>query len=109
MAGRRSVDREQYWREVIGDQQASGVSISAFCRERGVSPASFFAWRRKLAARDCEAADKFVPVELGPPAPAAPQPGFELALPTGLRVLVPSRFDADALRKLLDVLEARAC
>lgn len=110
MGGRRSLDREQYWRELIRGQQASGLSISAFCREREVSPASFFDWRRKLASRDGEeVADKFVPIELGPPASLAGRPGFEVVLPNGLRVLVPSRFDADALRELLDVLGPQAC
>lgn len=106
----RSVERERYWREVIGDQAGSGLSISAFCRERGVSPASFFSWRRKLAAGGREEViGKFVPIELVPPAAPAERPGFEVALPSGLRVHVPPRFDADALRELLDVLEARAC
>ena len=50
LAGRyRRGEREQVWREVIRDQTASGLSISAFCRDRQVSPASFYNWRRKLA------------------------------------------------------------
>lgn len=54
MARYRSGEREQFWREVIADQAACGLSIQAFCREREVSQASFFKWRRKLA--DCELA-----------------------------------------------------
>jgi hypothetical protein len=42
-------ERERVWREVIRDQAVSGLSISAFCRDRKVSPASFYNWRRKLA------------------------------------------------------------
>ena len=109
MARHRSSEREQYWREVIRDQAASGLTISAFCRERGVSAASFFDWRRKLDAGGGEevAADKFMSIELPPPLtiPSC----LEVALPSGLRVLVPSRFDAEALRELLDVLGVRAC
>lgn len=62
MARYRRGEREQAWREVIRDHAASGLSISAFCRDREVSPASFFSWRRKLADREfdreaeCEAA-----------------------------------------------------
>ena len=52
MAGYRRGERERVWREVIRDQAASGLSISAFCRNREVSPASFFNWRRKLAKRE---------------------------------------------------------
>lgn len=42
-------ERERVWRELIRDHAASGLSISAFCRDRKVSPASFYNWRRKLA------------------------------------------------------------
>lgn len=109
MAGERSSERARYWREVIRDQAASGLSIAAFCRERGVSPASFFDWRRKLAAGsgDEVPADKFLAIELPPP--AMTQSCLEVALPNGLRVLVPSRFNAEALRALLDVLGVRSC
>jgi len=109
MAGRSS-ERERYWREVIRDQAASGLSISAFCREQEVSPASFFSWRRRLAAEGREeGAGKFVSIELAPPESQARQPTFEVALPNGLRVHVPPQFDADALRELLDVLGVQSC
>jgi len=110
MAGGRSVERERYWRQVIRDQAASGLSISAFCREQEVSPASFFSWRRKLAAGGREeVSGKFIPIELAPPASLVRQPGFEVALPNGLRIHVPPQFDAGALRALLAVLGVQSC
>jgi hypothetical protein len=36
------------WRQRIARQRASGLSIAAFCRREGVSPATFHAWKRKL-------------------------------------------------------------
>ena len=56
MALYRRGERERVWREVIRDQAVSGLSISAFCRNREVSPASFFNWRRKLADRELASA-----------------------------------------------------
>jgi len=53
----RRGERERVWREVIRDQAVSGLSISAFCRDREVSPGSFFNWRRKLADRELERED----------------------------------------------------
>jgi transposase-like protein len=87
---RRRLDRERYWRGMMQEQRTGGLSVSAFCRERGVSVTSFYKWRRKfaqqtkeqqaisgktlsgeLAARDGAMQDredsndpKFVPVEL---------------------------------------------
>jgi len=48
MARARSADRQQYWREVIERQQASGQSIVGFCSREGLAPASFHAWKRRL-------------------------------------------------------------
>lgn len=36
------------WRQRMERQRASGLSIVAFCREEGVSLATFHAWKRKL-------------------------------------------------------------
>ena len=57
MARYGDVERERYWRGVLEDQALSGLSISAFCRDQEVSPASFFNWRRKLADRELERED----------------------------------------------------
>jgi transposase-like protein len=42
--------RERYWRELIGRQRASGQTVAGFCRQAGVSDASFYTWRRRLHA-----------------------------------------------------------
>jgi len=115
MVRRGRLDRERYWIGVIRDQQASGLSISAFCRERQVSSASFFSWRRKLA--ECrregaiepeETAAKFVPLEIPAP-PAHPRAGCEVVLPDGCRIIVPSQCDAGWLGEILGVLQERSC
>jgi hypothetical protein len=46
---RRSA-REQHWRGIFSDWKASRLSVSAFCRNRNVAEASFYYWRRELAA-----------------------------------------------------------
>lgn len=48
MARIKSKERQQYWREVMERQQASGQTIAAFCGQEGVSSASFHAWKRRL-------------------------------------------------------------
>ena len=48
MAKRTSGEREQFWRDLIGRQPASGLSIAQFCKQTGVSANSFFVWKRRL-------------------------------------------------------------
>ena len=45
---RRRYSREQ-WRLWLGEQAASGLSISAFCLEHDVPENSFYYWRKKFA------------------------------------------------------------
>jgi hypothetical protein len=126
MAGWQGRDREQYWRKVIRDQSASGLSIAAFCREQDVPAASFFAWRRKLngraevagprAAKELASAKElvekpaaqFVSFELPSP-PRAGRSGLEIVLPDGCRVLVGEWCDADWLRAVLAAVRERSC
>lgn len=117
MAVRRYAERWQSWREVIRRQAESGLSVAAFCREQQVSPASFFAWRKKLSeadqnvnaspGRDADASHEvraqFVPIVIPPVPPSSAN--FEIVGPDGYRVVVPTRFEAESLREILRVLK----
>ena len=46
---RQRYSREQ-WHSWLEEQPASGLSIAAFCRDKGISQNSFYVWRRKFAA-----------------------------------------------------------
>ncbi len=108
MARVASLERERYWRGLIADQKMGGLSISAFCRDRGVSEASFFNWRRRLDERtEAKPANKFVAIDVSAAGNSAH--GFEVALPNGRRVFVPPQFCADSLCELIGVLEKASC
>jgi hypothetical protein len=109
MNRRRNLEREEYWRGVIREQEASGLSGSAFCREKNLSAGSFFTWRRKLADRDrTDNAAKFVPVQLHASAASA-RPGCEVVLPNGCRVIVSSQCDATWLHEIVRALQQPPC
>ena len=117
MATRRNLERWQSWQDVIRRQEESGLSVAAFCREQQVPPASFFAWRKKLAeadqqanaasGRDADASHEvraqFVPIAISPVPPSSAT--FEIAGPDGYRVVVPTPFDGGSLREILRVLK----
>jgi hypothetical protein len=52
---RRDPVKERLWREVIGRQRTSGLSIAEFCLREGLNRASFHNWRREIARRNAEA------------------------------------------------------
>lgn len=103
------------WRGLVFEQGASGQSIAAFCRDRGLPVSQFFAWKKRLRQA---AAEPFVEVEVGdargPRGEGAAQPAtprcaaIEILLAGGRRIFVEPGFDANHLRAVLAVLEARA-
>jgi transposase len=107
--------KETFWRQMVRQWRHSGQSIRVFCRARGLTEASFYAWRRSIAQRDQQAdpgpgrgvrPPLFVPVQLST-VTGAP---LEVVLERGLVVRVPAGFDASTLRQLLAVLaEAPSC
>ena len=95
--------RDEDIRKLLLEQEASGLSVAAFARERGVPSWTLYGRRRRLRKHKASAKDAdFVQVHIRPvqPVPSA----IEVDLKTGMRVRVPTGFDADELRRLLGVL-----
>ncbi len=104
MAGMSSAYRPRtQWRTLIEEQQASGLSVPAFCRRAGVAESSFYRWLQELRRPRA----RFAEVRLA--AEAAREPGgIELHLPGQRYVVVRPGFDRQTLRDLLAALEGSA-
>jgi putative transposase len=96
--------REKKWAELIRQQQQSGVSVSAFCRDRGFSDQTFYNWRKRLSV--CEPV-RFALVEAGAATTGGHAP-IELLLTSGDRLSIAPGTDASTLRAVLNVLRERA-
>lgn len=57
-AKKSNSEQHQFWQMAIETFNASGLSVRQFCRKEGLSEASFYAWRKKLAGSD-NTANKF--------------------------------------------------
>lgn len=101
-------DAATRWRKLIRQQQESGLPVSAYCRERGVSAASMFAWRRRLTG----SAGMFKPVKVVSDGRGAGEPSdsaIELSLPGGCHLIVRRGFDRQLLLDVIDALGPRRC
>jgi hypothetical protein len=103
--GKRGREAWAKWRGLVAEQRRSGQSVAAFCRERGVSAPSFFAWKKRLSQ---DAADQFVAVQLVDAGEQASGHALEVRLCGGRSVMVEPGFDAAHLRAVLAALETRA-
>ena len=97
---------EPFWHDLIDRWEVSGQSIATFCAAHRVSQATFYAWRKRLAARarsTARAAPAFAAVRIVPDATA------EVILPTGLVVRVPIGTDPAVVARLIAALGGGAC
>jgi hypothetical protein len=94
------------WRGLVSEQVASGTSVAAFCRDRGLREWQLYEWKKRLRATEVT---PFIAVEVASTEAASAQPGpmsgIELRHRRGWSVIVEPGFDASHLRRLLAVLE----
>lgn len=92
--------RSEYWRELITEQEQSGLTVHAFCLQQGVTEASFYNWRKQLRNN---APVRFALVERSADG-LLPRAAVEVVLVSGERVQVEPGTDAATLKMVLAVL-----
>ena len=104
--GQRDPALERQWRERVARWRASGLSVRAFCRQRGLTEPTFSYWKRERPTRDQASREvaliappKFIPLTVLPSATLA----VEVRCPSGYVVLV-SACDVSALAALFAAL-----
>jgi transposase-like protein len=104
----RDPAKEQYWRELVAQWRASGLSVREFCSLRQVRESSFYSWRRELQRRagQRDSRPAFVPVRIVPAA-AFPTAAVEVRCPSG-HVVTVTNADGDTLRHLFAALAPEA-
>ena len=104
-----------WYAAALKEQAASGLSIAEFAAELGVSAATLYQWRRRLA----DAVDGSVATESSAPelievvlggsqrVPRGPSPAsLTVRLPGSREIEIPSGFDAEALQRVVRALES---
>ena len=76
------------WAERIERFEHAGQTVADFCADEGVSPASFYQWRRRLRSEvtATETTARFVPVQLPSASPEETTTVMSIELPGGVRV-----------------------
>lgn len=85
MSGKITV--RHMWQERLQRFERAGLSVRAFCDDEGVSQASFYNWRRRLAQQQTQAATNGVPAFQAVRVRTVGA-GLTIELPCGTRVQV---------------------
>jgi len=113
--GERPARRDElarWYAEALADQASSGLSVSEYANEIGVTASTLYQWRRRLAQgkADRQAGSPFGLVEVAiDDARVAARVGsgpMIVCLASSHRIEVPRGFDDAELRRLVTVLES---
>ena len=99
-----SDSKRQEWITRLQRFQENPSSVTAFCRIEGVSSASFYLWKRRLASEPTPTTPTFVPITV---ADTPTSPPVEVAFPNGIVIRVPA--DAHSLRTLFSLAREESC
>ena len=97
------------WVERLARFSASGLRPAAFCAAEGVSPPSFYVWKRTLAGDTTSpepVRPTLVPIRLTT-APAGPP--IEVVFPSGTVLRFPPDARPDVIAAVVHAVEARPC
>jgi len=80
----------EQWRELIEEQRRSGLSQRAFCRARGLTVSTFYAWKQRLqeAGGARESFETLFTPLAGVSAGEHGAPGWEIELDLGAGVVL---------------------
>ena len=97
-------------RRVLEAQAGSGLTMAEYARREGLGTQRLYWWARRLSRFASEASTSprpFVEVVRSPtPLPLSRASVLEIVLACGRRVRVEPDFDADSLRRLLDIVDS---
>ena len=90
------MDKEQFF-QMMQAQQASGLSIKAYCQTNGISVSNYCNWKRKYVKN---ASTQLVPVHLNHRTTQIPSSGVTVSFPNGVQVEFASSSDQVAIQML---------
>ncbi|HLB58348.1 MAG TPA: hypothetical protein VJL60_05990 [Gammaproteobacteria bacterium] len=98
-------DRHTKWRDIVSEQEKSGLSQSAFCRQRNLVLSKFVYYRGVIKSQgEVNAPQKlFTPVQIKPPESKVTSE-IKIILPNGFQCVIPAMTDVSHIRRLMEVL-----
>jgi hypothetical protein len=89
------------WPEIISEQNTTGLSVSAYCRQHGINEKTFYNWRKKLNNSLEPKLKRFIQVKA---AENGSGKVLRIHTPGGYRLEVESGTERNYVQSILEVL-----
>jgi transposase-like protein len=108
MRQRDIADRPSFYRTLLQERSRdTSVPLARFCRKHGISPWTYYYWRKRLGHKDkvhkkqdTSASASFVPVSVIPA--HKDQPYMEVRLQEGTVIRISGGYDKDIFRSIIE-------
>ncbi len=97
-------ERSEHWRRIIEQQEASGLSGAAFCREHHINLHAFYRWRRRFRIDVDPQGTTSGFYQLVPCTTQSPGSGVHIHLGKNLRIELDRGFDPFTLRTVIEAV-----
>jgi len=110
MRKRDSADRPSFYRTLLQERtQDPSIPLERFCRKHGISPWTYYYWKKRLGPKDTvhkkpepPASTSFVPVSVIPA--HKNQPYMEVRLREGTVIRISGGYDKDIFRSIIEAI-----
>ena len=98
--------RYSEWRNLIEEQEKSGMNQDLFCKMKGVSVAKLQYYRKKTQSTPAQPRQKFTEIKLTPTVPKPPLVSKEirLVLQNGIQCFLPADIDIKRAKEWVEAL-----
>jgi transposase-like protein len=101
----KAASKIEYWRELVAEQERSGISVKCFCQDHGLGEHLFYYWRRRL--REQQEPMRLAVVEARSARPVSDTKAvLELVLVSGDRLRIGAGVDRATLRTVVEALRS---
>ena len=98
-------ERISYWRDIVKQQEESGVEATVFCRDHDLKLSQFYRWRRRFrnpqTGNGSSAFLQLIPIS------KQKRSGVCVHLNNGLRIEVELGFDPHTLRSVMEAVRGQ--
>jgi hypothetical protein len=99
-------ERRAKWRNLVEEQETSGLTQSVFCKERNLVLSQFVYYRGLIKAKESASVvstDSFTPIQVNK-SESNIASEIRIVLPNGFQCFVSSRIDVLQIKRLVEVL-----
>lgn len=102
MPSQLPLEKQEEWKKLIQEQQASGLSIEQWCRDKGLRPHMFFYWRSRLFPKPKLNRKSFMEID------SLKDTGISIEC-NSIRIFLEKDFDPNVLKNCLKILKEFKC